>query len=275
MGFPGQEYWSGLPFLSPGIFPMQGSNLCLLHWQMVDSLPHGEPTNSSDKPPNFGGSTKEVYFSLSSRPGFLVWWFFWHLSCKQWLRNPVSFPPSLCLDFAVLCVLRSLSILSHWVGKRMGNWSIQVFHRPSWLPPTSHWPEFSHMTTLMARGAGKCSLPEYLGGKRTLSKTPVPTECCGNLTESQRSCRSVISHSSLCLWLFFLCLLLWLQNKSLFVLFSNDKLYMSLWTAEQKLKSLCKTSLTQITTINVLMDIVPVCFHEQNDIQLFLPKRGI
>ena len=41
MGFPRQEDWSGLPFLFQGIFPTQGSNLCLLcllHWQMV-SLP--------------------------------------------------------------------------------------------------------------------------------------------------------------------------------------------------------------------------------------------
>ena len=42
MGFPGQEYWNGLPFTSleekiQGIFPTQGSNLCLLNWQ-VDSL---------------------------------------------------------------------------------------------------------------------------------------------------------------------------------------------------------------------------------------------
>ena len=33
MGFPRQEYWSGLPFSSQGIFPTQGSNLHLLHWQ--------------------------------------------------------------------------------------------------------------------------------------------------------------------------------------------------------------------------------------------------
>ena len=33
-----QEYWRGLPFLLQGIFPTQGSNLCLLNWQ-VDSLP--------------------------------------------------------------------------------------------------------------------------------------------------------------------------------------------------------------------------------------------
>ena len=30
MGFPRQEYWSRLPFPSPGIFPTQGSNLHLL-----------------------------------------------------------------------------------------------------------------------------------------------------------------------------------------------------------------------------------------------------
>ena len=39
MGLPRQEYWSGLPFLSPQwTFPTQGSNQSLLHWQ-VDSLP--------------------------------------------------------------------------------------------------------------------------------------------------------------------------------------------------------------------------------------------
>ena len=37
MGFPRQEYWSGLHFLLQGIFPIQGSNLRLLHWQ-ADSL---------------------------------------------------------------------------------------------------------------------------------------------------------------------------------------------------------------------------------------------
>ena len=33
IGFPMQEYWAGLPFPSPRIFPTQGLNLCLLHWQ--------------------------------------------------------------------------------------------------------------------------------------------------------------------------------------------------------------------------------------------------
>ena len=41
MRFPRQEFWSELPFLSPGDFPTQGSYPGLLHllqWQ-ADSLP--------------------------------------------------------------------------------------------------------------------------------------------------------------------------------------------------------------------------------------------
>ena len=33
MGFPRQEYWSGLPFSTPGDFPNQGSNSNVLNWQ--------------------------------------------------------------------------------------------------------------------------------------------------------------------------------------------------------------------------------------------------
>ena len=35
MEFPGQEYWSGLPFPSPGIVPTQGSNPALLHCRQI------------------------------------------------------------------------------------------------------------------------------------------------------------------------------------------------------------------------------------------------
>ena len=35
--FPRQESWSGCHFLVQGIFPTQGSNPCLLHWE-ADSL---------------------------------------------------------------------------------------------------------------------------------------------------------------------------------------------------------------------------------------------
>ena len=37
MEFSRQEYWSGLPFPTPGDLPTQGLNLRLLHWQ-ADSL---------------------------------------------------------------------------------------------------------------------------------------------------------------------------------------------------------------------------------------------
>ena len=48
MGFSRQEYWNGLPFSPPEIFPIQGSNLsllCLLHWQAssLQLAPHGKP----------------------------------------------------------------------------------------------------------------------------------------------------------------------------------------------------------------------------------------
>ena len=33
MEFPRQQYWSGLPFPSPGDLPNPGINPCLLHWQ--------------------------------------------------------------------------------------------------------------------------------------------------------------------------------------------------------------------------------------------------
>ena len=41
MGFPRQEYWSGLPFPPPGDLPDPGIEPYLLHWQAV-SLP-GKP----------------------------------------------------------------------------------------------------------------------------------------------------------------------------------------------------------------------------------------
>ena len=45
MGFPKQEYWNGLPLLSPGDFPNPGSKLCFLlgrqilyHWATWEEL---------------------------------------------------------------------------------------------------------------------------------------------------------------------------------------------------------------------------------------------
>ena len=46
MGFSRQERWSGFHFLLQGIFPTQGSNPCLLHWQ-ADSLPRSHQGSPS------------------------------------------------------------------------------------------------------------------------------------------------------------------------------------------------------------------------------------
>ena len=56
-GFSRQEYWSGLPFPSLGIFPTQGSNPGLHnHWQILYHLsplgiigPTGEETDSQKR----------------------------------------------------------------------------------------------------------------------------------------------------------------------------------------------------------------------------------
>ena len=48
MGFSRQEYWSGLPFPSPGDLPdpgIEATSLSLLHWQ-ADSLPLAPPGKS-------------------------------------------------------------------------------------------------------------------------------------------------------------------------------------------------------------------------------------
>ena len=57
MGFPMQEYWSGLQFPSPGVFPTQGLNLGLKHWQAGSLLsePPGKAKTSKDGTKSAGG----------------------------------------------------------------------------------------------------------------------------------------------------------------------------------------------------------------------------
>ena len=45
MGFPRHEYWSGMPFSSPGDLPDPGIKPGLLHWQVVFFAPEppGKP----------------------------------------------------------------------------------------------------------------------------------------------------------------------------------------------------------------------------------------
>ena len=64
--FSRQEYWSGIHFLLQGIFPIQGSNLHLLHhlhWQ-ADSL----PLPPSGNPHEDGGLINEIKRSQRVSP---------------------------------------------------------------------------------------------------------------------------------------------------------------------------------------------------------------
>ena len=51
MRFSRPEYWSGLPFPSPGHLPDQGANSTLLHWEADSSLSHREARAASYWPP--------------------------------------------------------------------------------------------------------------------------------------------------------------------------------------------------------------------------------
>ena len=68
MGFPRQEYWSGLPFPPPGDLPNSGikpESPGFLHWQ-ADCL----PTAPTGKPQQFAVSSKytlEMFSSLSPK----------------------------------------------------------------------------------------------------------------------------------------------------------------------------------------------------------------
>ena len=67
--FSRQEYWSGLPFSSPGIFLTQGSNLhllWLLHWQ-ADSLPRDTWEALQSGKPIFKGLMHRLYPKNSAK----------------------------------------------------------------------------------------------------------------------------------------------------------------------------------------------------------------
>jgi len=109
MGFPRQEYWSGLPCPPPGDLPTQGRNLhllCLLHWQ-VDSLllaPPGKPFQITS-----------ISKSLISPPGFSH---FWQVSCYTQSKVRPCGPPDnsrwFSRLFAIVCIL-SLSLSGHMI----------------------------------------------------------------------------------------------------------------------------------------------------------------
>ena len=86
MGLSRQEYWSGLPCPSPGIFPTRGVNLCLLcllHWQEC-SLPLALPGK-----PNISRYTyicTYILFLNSFQLEFIA---------RYWLYFPVLYSKSL------------------------------------------------------------------------------------------------------------------------------------------------------------------------------------
>ena len=70
IGFPRQEYWSGLPFPTPGDLPNSGTELASLHWQ-ADSLPlrHlGSPLSAYVHPLNMKSCWSLVSVSSIPRP---------------------------------------------------------------------------------------------------------------------------------------------------------------------------------------------------------------
>ena len=90
MGFSRQEYRSGLPCPTPGIFPTQGWNLrllCLLHWQ-VSSLPLVPP----GKPPGEEWLAKGNYEFSCQEGGEID---AWQQSTGLWLPWKTNFIPIL------------------------------------------------------------------------------------------------------------------------------------------------------------------------------------
>ena len=81
MGFSRQEYWSGLPFPSPGIFPTQGSNLGLPHCkQTLYHLSHQGSLKCSLSVSNFLEEISSLshsivflyFFAVIAEEGFLI-----------------------------------------------------------------------------------------------------------------------------------------------------------------------------------------------------------
>ena len=71
MGFPRQEYWSGLPFPSPEDLPSTGIKLHLLHWQVESLLlSHREAAEAPHRP--LKSEAVGVYQGISIYKAFRV-----------------------------------------------------------------------------------------------------------------------------------------------------------------------------------------------------------
>ena len=86
MDFPGKNPGADCHFLLRGIFPAQGRNPCLLHWQ-ADSLPlshQGSPGNTV--PASFFSCFSQIQRSMVSATAFSSG------SGKQWVLNKCTAP---------------------------------------------------------------------------------------------------------------------------------------------------------------------------------------
>ena len=120
MGFPRQEYWSGLPFPSPGNLPDPGSNPCLLHWQ-AESLPLSHWGSPMDITPTI------KYLRLASRASFLsqlsalwmCWWIFFAMFLKvgRWLNKNCSF-----LEKTQIRKLKGWKLYFFQLGELLKDW---------------------------------------------------------------------------------------------------------------------------------------------------------
>ena len=91
MGFSRQEYWSGLPFPSPGDLSDHGLNPCLLHWRQISyHLSH----QGSPKPVAISKAKQESNFfpQLMAVELLLTPSLCWPHSLVPWAVNPRNQP---------------------------------------------------------------------------------------------------------------------------------------------------------------------------------------
>ena len=109
MGFSRQEYWSGLPFLSPGNLPEPGikpRSPSLLHWQSLLPLHHLRSLKWAEEP-NRHFSKEDVQMTNSHRRWYSILLTIKEVETKTTMRyhfRPVSWPllkKKIWLDFFI------------------------------------------------------------------------------------------------------------------------------------------------------------------------------
>ena len=86
VGFSRQEYWNGLPFPSPGVFPIQGWNMGLLHCRQF-----GFPHNSVGKESTCNAGDLSSIPGLGRSAGEGIGYplqYSWALLVAQLVKNP-------------------------------------------------------------------------------------------------------------------------------------------------------------------------------------------